>query len=75
MTDDELLAYALAHTFATHEFADGNDELRIYELLLAAGDRIGVEVPEGDEYQRAVLNHLDPKRIPNFPYNPTEDAS
>jgi hypothetical protein len=67
MTDKQLIAYALAHTYATHEFADPADETRIYELLLAAGDEIGVEVPLGDEYQRAVLHALDPSRIPDFP--------
>jgi hypothetical protein len=67
MTDAELTAYALAHTYATHEFANGADEHRMYELLLAAGDAIGVDVPLGDEYQRAVLHHLDPQRVPDFP--------
>lgn len=70
MLDDELLAYALAHTYATHEFSDPADEHRMYELLLAQGDLIGVEIPEGDEYQRAVLHHLDPERVPDFPINP-----
>lgn len=64
MTDEEIIAYALAHFYATVEIE--NDH-RVYELLLDAGSAIGVDVPAGDEYQRAVLHHFDPERVHDFP--------
>jgi hypothetical protein len=72
MTDHELITYALAHTYATHEFP-GPEEHRMYGLLLEHGGQLGIAVPEGDEYQRAVLHRLDPDRVPDFP-SPPDDA-
>jgi hypothetical protein len=44
-----------------------DDDARCMGLLLKYGYRVGVEVPEGDEYQRAVLHRFDPERVPDFP--------
>lgn len=71
MTDDEIIVYALAHTYATHEFLAAEDEGRIYELLIERGTALGIDVPYGEEYQRAVLYRLDPERVPDYPYGET----
>lgn len=70
MTDEEIIVYALAHTYATHEFP-GSDEGRIYDLLIQRGITLGIHVPAGEEYQRAVFYRLDPDRVPDYPYGET----
>jgi len=71
LTEDEIIAYALAHAAATLDMS-GDDDARCMELLYQYGDKIGVAVPLGDEYQRAVLHRFDPERVPDFPLNPPE---
>lgn len=64
MTHDEIIAYALAHTYATIDFLDNTEVL---DVLYEYGSKCGIDVPLGDEYQRAVLHHFDPDRVPDFP--------
>jgi len=71
LTDDEIIAYALAHAAATLDMSS-DDDANCMDLLYQYGFKIGVDVPEGDEYQRAVLHHFDPERVPDFPLDPEE---
>jgi hypothetical protein len=66
MTDEEIIAYALAHAAATLNMS-GEEDAQCMELLYRYGFKIGVDVPLGDEYQRAVLHRFDPERVPDFP--------
>lgn len=66
MTEDELIVFALAHAVATLDCSSDVDH-QMYELLIDRGTAIGIDVPLGDEYQRAVLHHFDPERVPDFP--------
>jgi hypothetical protein len=65
MSRDEIIAFALAHAVATLDV--GEDESALLDLLHEYGESVGIDVPEGDEYQRAVLHHFDPDRVPDFP--------
>lgn len=73
MTDDEIIAYALAHAVATLDFPADADEHQCGELMHQYGQSIGVDVPLGDEYQRAVLHRFDPERVPDFPLPDAEE--
>lgn len=64
LSSDELIAWSLAHAVAT---LDGPDDAELSDLLYEYGGKLGIEVPAGDEYQRAVLHHFDPDRVPDFP--------
>jgi hypothetical protein len=71
MTEDEIIAYALAHAAATLDMS-GDEDALCMNLLYEYGGKIGVDVPEGDEYQRAVLHRFDPDRVPDFPLGRSE---
>jgi hypothetical protein len=64
MSKDEIIAWALAHAVAT---LDGPEDAALSDLLHEYGGKLGIDVPAGDEYQRAVLHHFDPDRVPDFP--------
>lgn len=66
MIRHEIIAYALAHFIATVDLSPDDDTVAM-DLLYAYGDECGIDVPLGDEYQRAVLHHFDPERVPDFP--------
>lgn len=57
LTDEELLACALAQAAATLDLAD-QDQQRLQELLFEQGQRCGIDAQAGEEYQRVVLQQL-----------------
>jgi hypothetical protein len=70
MTNQEILAYALAHAVATLDFPDSVAEARAITLMHAFGERAGIDAVEGEEYQRVILHYCDPERISDMQEGP-----
>lgn len=71
---EEIIAYALAHAVVTLDWSPDDDDAAM-EILIEFGtsDAVGIDIPLGDEYQRAVLHRFDPERVPDFPLPDAEE--